>query len=147
MHFSPIELPRSWDKIHHCRVPKTLTFIIRPIAKPFIWKWVLFKWKNKIIFFWYQKISRWNSFWKRGYPWTHNELLVSGKNLFFRFFFLSQMKKLFTTVIWLKKTFLCKHQSSKELIFGTINHINFQNFLTKWFKSSLCEARNIRNSQ
>ena len=31
--------------IGHFRVPKTLTFKIRPSAKPLLWKWVLFAWE------------------------------------------------------------------------------------------------------
>ena len=35
------------NKIGHFRVPKTLTFKMRPIAQPFLWKWVLFAWERK----------------------------------------------------------------------------------------------------
>ena len=35
--------------IGHFRVPKTLTFKMRPRAQPFLWKWVLFAWQWKII--------------------------------------------------------------------------------------------------
>ena len=35
--------------IGHFRVPKTLTFKIRPSAQPFLWKWDLFAWEWKII--------------------------------------------------------------------------------------------------
>ena len=33
----------------HLQAPKTLTFKMRPSAQPFLWKWVLFAWKWKII--------------------------------------------------------------------------------------------------
>ena len=35
--------------IGHFRVPKTLTFKMRPSAQPVLWKWVLFTWEWKII--------------------------------------------------------------------------------------------------
>ena len=35
--------------IGHFRVPKTLTFKMRPSVQPFSWKWVLFAWEWKII--------------------------------------------------------------------------------------------------
>ena len=35
------------NKIGHFRVPKTITFKMRPIAQPFLWKWVLFAWERK----------------------------------------------------------------------------------------------------
>ena len=35
--------------VGHFRVPKTLTFKIRPSAQPFLWKWDLFAWEWKII--------------------------------------------------------------------------------------------------
>ena len=35
--------------IGHFRVPKTLTFKMRPSVQPFLWKWVLFAWEWKII--------------------------------------------------------------------------------------------------
>ena len=35
--------------IGHFRVPKTLTFKIRPSAQPFLWKWDLFAWEWKIV--------------------------------------------------------------------------------------------------
>ena len=36
--------------IDHFRVPKTITFKMRPSAQPFLWKWVLFAWEWKIYF-------------------------------------------------------------------------------------------------
>ena len=33
------------NAIGHVRVPRTLTFKMRPSAQPFLWKWVLFAWE------------------------------------------------------------------------------------------------------
>ena len=35
--------------IDHFRVPKTLTFKMRPSAQPFLWKWDFFAWEWKIV--------------------------------------------------------------------------------------------------
>ena len=48
----------------HLRVPKTLTFKMRPSAQPFSWKWVLFAWEWKIISI--SKADHLTSFWFRG---------------------------------------------------------------------------------
>ena len=47
--------------IGHFRVPKTLTFKMRPSAQPFLWKWVLFAWEWKIIST--SKAEHLTSFW------------------------------------------------------------------------------------
>ena len=51
-------------QIGHFRVPKTLTFKVRPSAQPFLWKWVLFAWVWKIISI--SKAGHLYSFWYRG---------------------------------------------------------------------------------
>ena len=114
-YFSPIELPRSWDRIHHFRVPKTLIFIIRPSAKPFIWKWVLFKWKNKIIFFYNIKNFAVKLVLKERLSVDPQWIAHCLWEKPFSFFFLSQMKKLFASVIWLKNL------SLKASIFKSVN--------------------------
>ena len=48
----------------HFRVPKTLTFKMRPSAQPFLWKWVLFAWEWKFILI--SKVERLTSFLFRG---------------------------------------------------------------------------------
>ena len=53
---------RSW--IGHFRVPKTLSFKMRPSAQPFSWKWVLFAREWKIISIW--KTEHVTSFSYRG---------------------------------------------------------------------------------
>ena len=52
--------------IGHFRVPKTLTFKMRPSAQPFLWKWLLFarEWKFLSI----SKAEQLTSFWYRGLP-------------------------------------------------------------------------------
>ena len=69
MHGHGLEL----EKIHHFRVPKTLTFKVRLGAHSFLWKWVLFAWEWKMI-----SISRAKhlpSFWNRGPGELGNGLL------------------------------------------------------------------------
>ena len=53
-----------WPIIDHFRVPKSLTFKMRPSAQPFLWKWVLFAWEWKI--FSISKPEHLTSFWYRG---------------------------------------------------------------------------------
>ena len=50
--------------IGHFRVPKTLTFKMRPSVQPFLWKWVWFAWEWKIISI--SKAEHLTSFWYRG---------------------------------------------------------------------------------
>ena len=50
--------------IGHFRVPKTLTFKMRPSPQSFLWKWVLFAWEWKIISI--SKAEHLTSFWYRG---------------------------------------------------------------------------------
>ena len=50
--------------IGRLRVPKTLTFKMRLGAQPFLWKWVIFAWKRKVISI--SKAERLPSFWNRG---------------------------------------------------------------------------------
>ena len=57
----------------HFRVPKTLTFKMRPSAQPFLWKWVLFAWEWKII-----SISKAEHFWYRGLGELGNGLFNNG---------------------------------------------------------------------
>ena len=56
----------------HLQVPKTLTFKMRPSAQPFLWKWVLFAWKWKIISI--SKAEHLTLFWYRspGFQRHHN---------------------------------------------------------------------------
>ena len=55
----------QWE-IGHFRVPKILTFKMRPSEQPFLWKWVLFAWKWKILWK--------NHFYIRG--WAFNLVLI-----------------------------------------------------------------------
>ena len=48
----------------HFRVPKSLTFKMRPSAQPFLWKWVLFAWEWKLISI--LKAEHITLFWYRG---------------------------------------------------------------------------------
>ena len=50
--------------IGHFRVPKTLTFKMRPGAQSFLWKWVLFAWERKMISI--STADHLPSFWNRG---------------------------------------------------------------------------------
>ena len=50
--------------IGHFRVPKNLTFKMRPSAQPFLWKRVLFAWEWKIVST--SKAEHLTSFWYRG---------------------------------------------------------------------------------
>ena len=50
--------------IGHFRVPKTLSFKMRPRAQPLLWKCVLFAWEWKIISI--SKAEHLTSFWYRG---------------------------------------------------------------------------------
>ena len=59
--------------IGHFRVPRTLTFKMRPSAQPFLWKWVLFAGEWKIIF--KSKVKHLPSFWYRGQAELGNGLL------------------------------------------------------------------------
>ena len=59
----------------HFRVPKALTFKMRPGALPFLWKWVLFAWEWKIIFI--SKAEHLTSFWYRGPGELGNSLLAT----------------------------------------------------------------------
>ena len=59
----------------HFRVPKALTFKMRPGALPFLWKWVLFAWEWKIIFI--SKAEHLTSFWYRGPGELGNGLLAT----------------------------------------------------------------------
>ena len=59
--------------IGHFRVPKTLTFKMRPGAQPFLWKWVLFAWEWKMISI--SKAEHLPSFWNRGPGGLVNGLL------------------------------------------------------------------------
>ena len=61
--------------IGHFRVPKTLTFITRSSAQPFMWKWVLFAWEWQIISI--SKAEHLTSFWNRGSGELRNGLLDS----------------------------------------------------------------------
>ena len=56
--------PKGPIAIGHFRVPKTLTFKMRPSVQPFLWKWVLFAWEWKIISI--SKAEYLTSFWYRG---------------------------------------------------------------------------------
>ena len=63
MHKGP-KTEKKGEKLGHFQVPKTLTFKMRPSAKPFLWKWVLFVWEWKIISI--SKAVHLTSFWYRG---------------------------------------------------------------------------------
>ena len=60
--------------IGHFRVPKTLTFKMRPSAQPFLWKWVLFAWEWKVISI--SKAEHLTSFWYRDLGKLGNGLLL-----------------------------------------------------------------------
>ena len=60
-------------EIGHFRVPKTLTFKMRLGAQPFLWKWVLFAWKWKMISI--SEAEHLPSFWNRGPGELGNGLL------------------------------------------------------------------------
>ena len=62
--------------IGHSRVPKTLTFKMRPSVQAFLWKWVLFEWEWKIIST--SNAEPLSSFWY----WDPGEL---GIGLYYRF--------------------------------------------------------------
>ena len=59
--------------IGHFRVPKTYPFKMRPSAQPFLWKWVLFAWEQKMISI--SKAEHLTSFWYRGLGELGNSLL------------------------------------------------------------------------
>ena len=74
---------RVWEWITNCitshghfRVPKTLTFKMRPSAQLFLWKWVLFAWEWKIISI--SKAEHLTSFWYRGPRELGNGLFNNG---------------------------------------------------------------------
>ena len=56
--------PPRHGAISHFRVPKTLTFKMRPSARPFLWKWVLFAREWKVISI--SNAEHLTSFWYRG---------------------------------------------------------------------------------
>ena len=60
--------------IGHFRVPKTLTFKMRPSVQPFLWKWALFVWEWKVISI--SKAEQLTSFWYRGPGELGNGLLL-----------------------------------------------------------------------
>ena len=64
--------PQRHGAIGHFRVPRTLTFKMRPSARPFLWKWVLFarEWKVTSI----SKAEHLTSFWYRGPEEVGNSL-------------------------------------------------------------------------
>ena len=62
--------------VGHFRVPKTLTFKMRPSAQLFLWKWVLFAWEWKIISI--SKAEHLTSFWYRGPGKLGNGLFNNG---------------------------------------------------------------------
>ena len=62
------------NAIGHFRVPRTLTFKMKPSAQLFLWKWVLFAWEWKIIF--KSKAEHLTSFWYRGPGELRNGLLL-----------------------------------------------------------------------
>ena len=62
------------NKYAHFRVPKAITFKLRPSAQPFLWKWVLFAWEWKIISI--SKAEHLPSFWNRGPGELGNGLLL-----------------------------------------------------------------------
>ena len=57
----PSWLFQHWGIIGHFRVILCLLIKMTPLVKPYIWKWVSFKWKWTF---------RWNSFW---YEWAHTK--------------------------------------------------------------------------
>ena len=61
------------------RVPKALTFKMRPGAQPFLWKWVLLAWEWKMISI--SKAEHLSSFWNRGPGELGNGLLIREKKL------------------------------------------------------------------
>ena len=63
MHKGP-KIEKRGEKLSPLRVPKTLTFKMRPSAQPFLWKWVLFVWEWKIIST--SRAVHLTSFWYRG---------------------------------------------------------------------------------
>ena len=63
----------SFVLIGHFRVPKIVTFKMRPSAQPFLWKRVLFAWEWKIISI--SKAEHLTSFWYRGPGKLGNGLL------------------------------------------------------------------------
>ena len=65
----------SQNWIGHFRVPKTLTFKMRPSAQLFLWKWVLFAWEWKMISI--SKAEHLPSFWFRGPGELGNGLLLT----------------------------------------------------------------------
>ena len=73
----PSIFTRSW--IGHVRVPKTLTFKMRPSAQPFLWKWVLLARKWKIISI--SKTEHLTSFWYRGPGGIRKWLIVQFRRL------------------------------------------------------------------
>ena len=66
-------ISQNW--IGHFRVPKTLTFKMRPSAQLFLWKWVLFAWEWKMISI--SKAEHLPSFWFRGPGELGNGLLLT----------------------------------------------------------------------
>ena len=64
IHLDPVFHATSNWRIGHFRVPKTLTFKMRPSAQLFLWKWVIFAWKRKVISI--SKAEHLSSFWYRG---------------------------------------------------------------------------------
>ena len=60
-------------EIGHFRVPKTLTFKMRLGAQPFLWKWVLFAWRWKMISI--SEAEHLPLFWNRGPGELENGLL------------------------------------------------------------------------
>ena len=67
----------STQTMGHFRVPKTLTYKMRLVAQPFLWKWVLFAWEWKMISI--SKAEHLPSFWNRGPQVLANGLLCQKK--------------------------------------------------------------------
>ena len=131
--------------IGHLRVPRTLTFQIRPRAHPFSWKWVLFAWKWKP--FPYQRLStypridteaRGNSEMACYHP--RSARLISRSSLkFFRFFLYrlgcsiyGEDHVYFHVITTVRRFFSNNHfiGSSMFFLFSLINRFSFSDDIT-----------------
>ena len=68
----------DWCIIGHFRVPKPLTFKMRPSAQPFMWKWILYAWEWKRIFM--LKAEHLPSFWYSARGKLANSLFLTNPN-------------------------------------------------------------------